>query len=152
MSILGLNNLGENFPNQALRWPLPNHLFHWFRYLPMTNENTCNELDLAHVMSSACSKTYTRSLAVAGILWKWSAIWVMFPNFDRPFWPDLSPRIGHFQFLSANGRCQHCVKKPCFKSTTWHNTWIDIINRLRFIPRCWPFPSFSEKYRYAVQK
>ena len=26
------------------------------------------------------------------------------PKFDRPFWPEFAIRIGHFQFLSANGR------------------------------------------------
>ena len=41
---------------------------------------------------------------MAKMQWKPSAIKAAVCNFNRPFWPEISLRIGHFQFLSANGQ------------------------------------------------
>ena len=63
---------------------------------------------------------------------------------------------------------QHWVKNQCVNTLWtqklsgallyWSKKWpymtsgVFHSNRLRFIPCCWPFPCFSGKYRYAVQK
>ena len=72
----------------ALRWL---HFCQWFNWNCL-KQKTCvyNVLQYGHSTGLNAVKTIShlgRSL-----------------DFNRPFWPEISLRIGHFQFISANGR------------------------------------------------